>query len=70
MFGMQGVDRDRLRTARDMQDLYLMKSLQDQVRKYWKHAALAGALLALLCPALPPHYRGVCDALATLCSMR
>ena len=31
-------------------------------------AAKLGAALALLCHLLPPHYRPICDALASACT--
>lgn len=51
-----------------MQDLYLMK-LSEQIKRWWKHAALVGAVLALVCPLLPDAYRAPCDVLKTICTL-
>jgi len=32
-----------------------------------KKAAIAGAILAVLCHLLPPHYRVICDQVAAIC---
>jgi hypothetical protein len=33
-----------------------------------KFAGKIAALLAIICHLLPPHYRPICDALASICS--
>jgi len=38
----------------------------DRRRVYIKRAALAGGVLALICPLLPEHWRHVCHALVSL----
>ncbi len=35
--------------------------------KWRNRAMIAGALLALICRVVPPDYRAVCDAIATIC---
>ncbi len=40
--------------------------IQD-AKRLAKLGAKYGAILALLCHLLPPHYRPVCDTLASLC---
>lgn len=47
-----------------------MKKLIADVKKFYKHAAIIGAVLALLCHVVPPQYRVACDALARLCSIK
>lgn len=42
--------------------------MSTQQRKYIRRAALAGAVLALLCAALPPEYREPCRVLAAICT--
>ena len=37
------------------------------IRKLARYAATAGAALAVLCHLLPPHYRAICDAIASIC---
>lgn len=38
-------------------------------RKRWiKRAAIAGALLGLLCPALPAQYQAPCRTIAAICT--
>ena len=37
------------------------------VKRAYKHAAIIGMGLALLCHTVPPQYRVLCDHLATFC---
>jgi hypothetical protein len=39
-----------------------------RVSRAWKTAAKVAAVLALACHFLPPHYRVVCDGLASVCT--
>lgn len=45
-----------------------MSEEPSQVKKIVKRAAVAGFVLALLCPVLPPEYRPVCELIAKLCT--
>jgi hypothetical protein len=38
------------------------------VKRLSRHAAAFGFVLALICHMLPPHYRAVCNTIASLCS--
>lgn len=38
-----------------------------RLRKLRRHAVAVGAILAIVCHLIPPHYRVVCDLLASLC---
>jgi hypothetical protein len=42
-------------------------SLVSDVRRLYKHAAVIGFLIGLVCHLLPPEHRAVCEALAQLC---
>jgi hypothetical protein len=37
-------------------------------KRFSKIAAKIGIVLAIVCHALPPHYRAPCDVLARLCA--
>lgn len=37
-------------------------------RRYARYAALFGVVLGLTCSALPPDYRAVCHAVASVCT--
>lgn len=39
----------------------------DRLYTLMKRAAAVGALLAVLCHLLPPHYRYPCNAVARIC---
>lgn len=41
--------------------------LRRDVRRFYKHAAVLGVVLGFVCHMLPPHYRAVCNAIASLC---
>jgi len=45
----------------------LQKLVQD-AKRVAKLAAKLGAILAVVCHLLPPHYRVPCDAFARICS--
>lgn len=46
-----------------------MRKLFADLKRLWRHAALIGAVVAVVCHLVPPHYRVACDALASLCRM-
>lgn len=45
-----------------------LPSPSSDFRALAKRAAQIGAVLAVLCHLVPPHYRAVCTTLATLCT--
>jgi hypothetical protein len=42
-------------------------SLSADARRLYRTMLKWGALLAVLCHLLPPHYRAACNALASIC---
>lgn len=44
-----------------------MQRLVQDVKRLWRHAALIGAVLAVLCKLLPPEYRALCQAIVAAC---
>lgn len=47
-----------------------MNKFMQDVKRFYKHAAIIGALLAIICHVVPPQYRVACDALARFCSFK
>ena len=43
------------------------RNLAEDARKLARYAAWIGAILALVCHLVPPHYRAACEALAAIC---
>lgn len=41
--------------------------LKRDIRRFSKHAAALGFVIGLVCHLLPPQYRAVCNAIASLC---
>jgi hypothetical protein len=50
--------------SRDLKGFALL--VQD-VKRLWSLAAKVGAILAIVCHLLPPHYRVPCNAIASFC---
>ncbi len=46
----------------------LFSRISADVKLLARRAATFGAALAIFCHLLPPHYRAVCDHLASLCT--
>lgn len=44
-----------------------MSKLIADIKRLYKHAAVIGFIVALICHFLPPDYRVVCDAVKQLC---
>lgn len=45
-----------------------MKEVDEETRRKWfRRAAIAGFVLALVCHSLPPHYRAVCEFISNAC---
>lgn len=44
-------------------------TIRGDLVRFRKHAAVIGAMLAIICHIVPPDYRAVCDALASICSL-
>ena len=47
-----------------------MARISHDARRVYRYAAIFGAALAVICHALPPQYRAVCNALAQLCGAK
>lgn len=46
-----------------------MTQTEINTRKRWlKRAAVAGLVLGMLCPFVPPRYQTACHAIASLCT--
>jgi hypothetical protein len=44
-----------------------MRKLWSDLKKLWRHAALIGSVLAVLCRVVPAPYHVACDLLAEIC---
>ena len=42
--------------------------MTDATKKTARRGVIVGAILAIVCHIVPPDYRALCDAVATICS--